>query len=142
MKTICFQSICIKKYSVFLLVTLAAAVLPLTSLLAEQYKLSWYTIDGGGGQSSGGQYILTGTIGQPDAGYLGESNYELLGGFWVGGPLCIVEFEDFARFAIYWMQSGTGLPADLYPDGFVDYDDLLEFVDLWLCSCPYDWPLK
>lgn len=106
------------------------------------YKIDWYTIDGGGGQSSSGQYILTGSIGQPDAGYLGGDNYELLGGFWIGGPLCIVEFEDFARFATYWMQSGAGLPADLYPDNFIDYDDLLEFANVWLCICPSDWPLK
>jgi hypothetical protein len=27
----------------------------------------------------------------------------------------------------------VGLPADLHEDGFVDYDDLLEFVNVWLC---------
>jgi hypothetical protein len=27
------------------------------------YELTWSTIDGGGGQSSGGPYVLTGTIG-------------------------------------------------------------------------------
>jgi hypothetical protein len=63
------------------------------------YEMPWHTIDGGGGRSSGGQYVLTGTIGQPDADYSSGGNYELLGGFWPGGPLCIVEFEDFARFA-------------------------------------------
>ncbi len=106
------------------------------------YELSWSTIDGGGGQSSGGQFVLTGTIGQPDAGYLGGGDYELLGGFWVGGPLCIVNFVDFANFAEYWMQTGVGLPADLYEDGVINYDDLLEFANVWLCLCPYDWPLK
>ncbi len=106
------------------------------------YNLSWSTIDGGGGQSSGGPYVLTGTIGQPDAGYLGGGNYELLGGFWVGGPLCIVNFIDFANFAEYWLQSGTGLPADLYEDGTINYDDLLKFADFWLCVCPYNWTLK
>lgn len=107
-----------------------------------RYNLSWSTIDGGGGQSRAGPYVLTGTIGQPDAGYLGGGNYELLGGFWVGGPLCFIDFEDFANFAIYWLQSGSGLPADLYPDEFINYDDLLEFANLWLCMCPSDWPLK
>ncbi len=117
-------------------------VSPAIAQSGGDYDLSWSTIDGGGGTSSGGTYTVMGTIGQPDAGYLGGGNYELLGGFWVGGPLCIVEFEDFARFAIYWMQSGSNLPADLHPDGFIDYDDLLEFANLWLCICPYDWPLK
>ena len=106
------------------------------------YQIVWSTIDGGGGQSSGGQYIVTGTIGQPDAAYSASGNYELLGGFWPGAPMCFVDFEDFARFAEYWLQSGTGLPADLYEDGTIDSLDLQKFVEEWLCYCPYGWPLK
>ena len=63
----------------------------------SQYEISWYTIDGGGGTSTGGQYVLTGTIGQPDADWSKGGKYELLGGFWPGGPLCVVEFDDYAR---------------------------------------------
>jgi hypothetical protein len=51
------------------------------------YEITWYTIDGGGGTSTGGPYTLTGTIGQPDAGWSIGGIYELLGGFWLGGPL-------------------------------------------------------
>jgi len=69
--------------------------------------------------------------------YLCSSNRSV-----TGGPLCIVNFVDFANFAEYWLQSGSDLPADLYEDSFVDYDDLLEFANVWLCICPYDWPLK
>jgi hypothetical protein len=110
--------------------------------LAGHYNLSWNTIDSGGGVSSGGQYILRGTIGQPDAAYSAGGDYELLGGFWPGEPLCTVNFEHFARFAQYWLESGTGLPADLYEDNFVDLLDLKLFVYEWLYYCPYDWPLK
>ena len=108
------------------------------------YELSWYTIDGGGGVSTGGSYTLTGSIGQPDAGYMYGENYEMLGGFWTGGPLCFVDFEDFARFAELWLVTGPDLPADLYEDQYniVDYFDLEKFVEDWLCYCPYDWPLK
>ena len=28
----------------------------------SQYEISWYTIDGGGGTSSGGPYVLTGVL--------------------------------------------------------------------------------
>ena len=70
------------------------------------YELSWGTIDGGGGQASGGPYILTGTIGQPDAGWSAGGQYELLGGFRPGGPLCVVDFRHFARFADYWLETG------------------------------------
>ena len=114
----------------------------LTTIANANYNISWHTIDGGGGRSSGGQYILTGTIGQPDAAYSVSGNYELLGGFWPGGPLCFVDFPDFARFAEYWLQIGTDLPADFYKDGTVDFLDLEKFVEVWLCYCPYDWPLK
>ena len=106
------------------------------------YDLDWSTIDGGGGVSSGGQYLVRGTIGQPDAAYSEGGNYEVLGGFWPGEPLCTVNFEDFANFAQYWLETGTGLPADLYEDGFVDLLDLELFVYEWLYYCPYGWPLK
>jgi hypothetical protein len=112
------------------------------SVACGDYQIFWHTIDGGGGQSSGGQYILTGTIGQPDAGYSEGGRYEVLGGFWPGGPLCFVDFEDFARFAELWLETGTGLAADLYEDDVVDFLDLKLFVDEWLCYCPYDWPLR
>ena len=106
------------------------------------YKIVWSTIDGGGGQSSGGQYILNGTIGQPDAGYSSGGNYELLAGFWPGGPLCIVNFDDFAVFAENWLDAGPDLPADLDGNEQVNLDDLELFVYEWLYNCPYDWPLR
>ncbi len=48
------------------------------------YDLSWSTVDGGGGSSSGGAYSLSGAIGQPDAGALSGGSYNLVGGFWGG----------------------------------------------------------
>ncbi len=52
---------------------------------ANGYSIDWWTVDGGGGTSQGGEYTLTGTIGQPDAGPLmsGGDN-TLVGGFWGG----------------------------------------------------------
>lgn len=108
------------------------------------YDLSWSTIDGGGGTITGGPYVLSGTIAQPDAGWSAGGDYELLGGFLPGEPTCIVDFYHFARFADYWLETGIGLPADLYEDenNIVDYLDLDAFVYEWLYWCPYDWPLK
>jgi len=114
----------------------------LVSIANAGYNISWHTIDGGGGQSSGGAYSLTGTVGQPDAGAMAGGDYELLGGFWPGGPLCLVDFEDYARFAEHWLKSGSGLPGDLDGDLDVDWVDLRRFVDEWLYSCPHDWPLR
>ena len=39
---------------------------PALSQSGGDYILTWSTIGGGGGTSSGGQFVLTGTIGQPD----------------------------------------------------------------------------
>jgi len=123
-------------------ILLLTAVLVLVSTANADYEISWHTIDGGGGTSGGGIYQLTGAIGQPDAGYHYGGNYELLGGFWVGGAGCFVDFGHFARFAQYWLDTGTGLPADLYEDDVVDLLDLREFINQWLYYCPYYWPLK
>jgi hypothetical protein len=67
----------------------AAALSCLLSLLAatavtraQNYSLESWTVDGGGSISSNGQYRLTGTIGQPDAGKLAGGSYKLEGGFW------------------------------------------------------------
>jgi hypothetical protein len=50
------------------------------------YDLSWSTVDGGGHTfSTGGDYSLGGTIGQPDPGLLTGGDYTLGGGFWGGG---------------------------------------------------------
>ncbi|HEY77478.1 MAG TPA: hypothetical protein G4O00_15080 [Thermoflexia bacterium] len=50
------------------------------------YDLSWYTVDNGGYTfSSGGDYTLGGTVGQPDAGAaMTGGGYTLVGGFWGG----------------------------------------------------------
>jgi hypothetical protein len=129
------------------LAVFTVCLLLLSTALAQtsgQYELSWSTIDGAGGRSSGGPYVLTGTIGQPDAAYSSGGHFELLGGFWPGEPLCFVDFKHYTRFSDYWLQEGSGLPADLFvdPDNEVNWLDLQVFVDYWLCYCPVDWPLK
>lgn len=125
----------------FVLLSLVA----LTALFASawagaDYEISWYTIDGGGGTSRGGQYELTGTIGQPDADWSEGGDYELLGGFWPGGPLCFVDFAEFARFADYWLLGD--MTGDLNSDAVVNFEDVQWFADFWLDWCPYRWPLR
>ena len=67
--------------------TLGATIAALAAAptLAGGFELDWYTIDGGGGTSSGGAFTLSGTIGQPDAGVvMSGGNFTLTGGFWAG----------------------------------------------------------
>ena len=54
---------------------------------AQSYNIDWFTVDGGGGVSSGGTFSLSGTIGQPDAGRLTGGSFALEGGFWGGVQL-------------------------------------------------------
>jgi len=47
---------------------LAVTLLIPAAVFAQQYSLDWYKISGGGGTSTNGNYSITGTIGQSDAG--------------------------------------------------------------------------
>jgi hypothetical protein len=53
---------------------------------AEALALEWWTIDGGGGNSAGPTYTLSGTLGQFDAGPGSEGmtggGFQVTGGFW------------------------------------------------------------
>lgn len=74
-----------------LLISLVALVTILaTSLVAAQpggvLDMTWFTVDGGGGGSTGGSYALSGTAGQTDAGTTSSGGvYTLNGGFWQDG---------------------------------------------------------
>jgi hypothetical protein len=59
----------------------------------QGYTMNWWTVDGGGGAfSTGSGYSLGGTVGQPDAGLLGNGGYTLAGGFWCGGALATTAY--------------------------------------------------
>ena len=50
-----------------------------------------WSVDSGGGESSGGDFTLTAAIGQPDAGVLSQGDTVLAGGLWAGtlGSECL-----------------------------------------------------
>ena len=82
-----------------------------------QYSIDWYTVDGGGGGSTGGVYSVTGTIGQPDAGGpMTGGNYSLTGGFWSllsavqvpGAPLLSIKVTPTNTVMVYWPSPSTG----------------------------------
>jgi len=69
------------------IVLLVALLLPAAALAQSGggYDLSWSTIDGGGGVSAGGSYVVMGTVGQPDAApAMSSADFRLTGGFWAG----------------------------------------------------------
>jgi len=59
-----------------------SAILAAPDRPADGYSIAWWTVDGGGGESIGGSYILDGTIGQADAQTSSGGDYAVAGGFW------------------------------------------------------------
>ena len=74
------------KKMMFLIGLIVLMMIAATSLVVAETSgvlgLTWSTVDGGGGRSAGGDYVLNGTIGQPDAGQLSNGIFNLSGGFW------------------------------------------------------------
>src|ERR1043166_2743756 len=85
---------------------------------AQSYSIDWFTIDGGGGRSTGGVYNVTGTIGQPDAGHMSGGSYTLDGGFW--GIIAPVQTPNAPSHRVAVTQTNTVLIAWPAPStGFV-----------------------
>jgi len=83
---------------------------------AQTYAIDWFTIDGGGGTSTGGVYSVSGTIGQPDAGKMNGGNFTIDGGFWgiiaavqtPGAPLLSIARTTTNTVAVFWPSPSTG----------------------------------
>ena len=95
---------------------LAALVALVVSASAQSYSIDWYTIDGGGGTSTGGVYSVSGTIGQPDAsGAITGGNYSMTGGFWslfavqtTGAPGLNIKLTTTNTAMVYWLSPSMG----------------------------------
>ena len=96
-------------------ILLLGSILITATLSQAQYAIDWFTLDGGGGQSSGGAYALSGTIGQPDAAMSSGGVYTLQGGFW--SAVAVVPTEDApwlriarsdAKVVLAWPNPSTG----------------------------------
>ena len=98
------------------------ALLALAWPAAAQYQLTSWTIDGGGGQSTGGVYAVTGTIGQPDANIHTGGAYTLFGGFWSsyavvltpGAPSLRIIYAN-PQVILAWPDPSTGYQLQVTP---------------------------
>lgn len=119
-----------------------------TALLAgsESFDLTWHTIDGGGVMgNTGGDFELSGTVGQPDAGAtMTGGEFSLNGGFWVGASTSIepacggnagdfdgdgdVDLVDFGEFQLCF-TGGTGTLAQGCECADFDGDNDADLVD-------------
>jgi hypothetical protein len=84
---------------------------------AQPYAISWFTLDGGGGTSTGGVFRINCTIGQPDAGTpLTGGGYSLTGGFWAlplavqtpGAPILAIVRSGPGQALISWTPNTPG----------------------------------
>lgn len=116
------------------------SVLCVGAVLADEFEISRSTIDGGGAMfSTGVDFELSGTIGQPDAGAMSGGDFTLTGGFWFpfaegdcnsdGG----VNLYDYGDLELCLSGPGGGLPMpecncfDLDGDSDVDLSDVARF---------------
>jgi hypothetical protein len=92
--------------------TVAITVVMIVAIAgAQDLTIDWYTVDGGGGYSAGGDFELDGTIGQPDAGVtMSGGDVTLAGGYWAGGQV-----------------PGPDLPGDCDGDGSINSTDFAFF---------------
>jgi hypothetical protein len=124
------------------------AAVAATALGRTDFSLSWNTLDGGGVMfSSGGEFELSGTIGQPDAASgaprMSGEDFTLTGGFWFETPLgdCnttgFVNLLDYRDLEACLSGPDGGLPApdcncfDIDSDNDVDLSDASRFHQMF-----------
>ena len=114
---------------------------------AQGYSINWYKIAGGGGTSTNGQYALSGTIGQHDAGGpMTGGNYSLTGGFWslisvvqvAGAPTLYISHSG-NTVTVYWQDiagwslqqnNNLSLPANWSASGGVTTSSGTNYLNL------------
>lgn len=107
--------------------------------------MDWFTVDGGGGEVTGGNFVLAGTAGQPDAGGpMTGGSFSFTGGFWGGikpSYICpadlngsgVVDIDDLVIVITNW--GNLGGRGDANVNGVVDIDDLVLVITAW-GMCP------
>ena len=114
------------------------------SASAQSFEISWYTIDGGGGTSTGGGFELFGTIGQHDAGVMSGGGFTLTGGFGAGvleacyadcDPNGVLDIFDFLCFQNSFVL-GEPYACECDPDPACDIFDFLCFQNAFVAGCP------
>jgi len=105
----------------FARIAAASVALALPAMAVAQPSINWYTIDGGGGTSTGGSFTISGTIGQPDAGApMTGGSFTLTGGFWAGITTVAL------ACSLADLVGGDGNPP---ADGSLDGNDFQAFLN-------------
>ncbi|HET6446917.1 MAG TPA: hypothetical protein VFI27_20315 [candidate division Zixibacteria bacterium] len=71
------------KKKALLVALVIASILVAAFTVSQSYDIEWWSVDGGGGTSSGDGFELSGTIGQPDVGQeMNGGSFSVSGGYW------------------------------------------------------------
>ena len=118
-------------------------------VVADDFALDWWTIDCGGQMfTTGGDFELSGTIGQPDAStvLMTGGGFELAGGFWPGvEEFCFGDLNEDGEVGLsdlaellghYGTTSGaTYHDGDLDTAGDVELSDLPALLGVYGTTC-------
>ncbi len=101
-----------------------------------QYEIARSTINGGGVmRSTGGEFEMSSTIGQPDAGVMYGGDFQLTGGFWSESPPTdcnddgIVSLLDHETLTACLLGPDGGIGASPCPCFDVDHDGHVTLSD-------------
>ena len=102
---------------------LAIIVVGIVSGQSQSFSIPMFTIDGGGGGSTGGAFSVSGTIGQPDAGVLAGGAFTLRGGFW--GAIVTIPVDDVPMLSVELTAPGQVRVSwdPVAPDFVLQYTD-------------------
>jgi hypothetical protein len=126
---------------------LMATSLFVASVAAQEFEISRSTIDGGGVmRSAGGDFELSGTIGQPDAGVMASNDgaLALSGGFWfsLAAGDCnddgIVSLFDLAELNDCTMGPGVGVGEQPCPCLDLDHDNDVDILDFGIFQAAFE----
>jgi len=84
---------------------------------AQTFNVDWYAVDGGGGTCSGSNFVVTATIGEPDADRIRGNTFTVDGGFWspfapppapVGIPVLRIALVSSSSVVVAWPYPSEG----------------------------------
>lgn len=97
-----------------MLIFLLGLAIPATAATLN-VSIGWWTVDGGGGTSTGDIYSITGTVGQPDTEAMSGSAFALQGGFWslvavqtAGAPTLSIFHTGTNTVVVSWPSPSAG----------------------------------
>ncbi len=117
-------------------------------VFSQNFDLNWYSVNGGGGLSTGGDFALMSTIAQPEAGSMAGGDFALTGGYMAASdPVCACPADmdgsgqrsgnDIQAFVACILSTGTNCGcADLDGDGVFGMTDVTLLVDILLAGTP------